>query len=173
MERCSKCTCPSYGGLSEWLQCGDMEPAWAAGEMLQLHYLWPVLEPQVMCGSAVSLCDKKGMLDEGFICEAWWGLGRIGGENPVISCNCLKYWIAVCWTALNFVRFIAQNSRSHDQSEDYSKYIVFFVSNFPHETNLASSFGLVTVFITMIFLLIFFSTAMILSFNIYLLIVSE
>lgn len=71
------------------------------------------------------------------------------------------------------MRFIAQKSRSHDQSEDYSKYIVFFVSNFPHETNLASSFGLVTIYYNDIPPSHFFSTAMILRFNMYLLIVSE
>lgn len=122
-----------------------------------------------------SFSVQQSMVHQGFMCKAWCFRVELVARalfNPATAK--LQYRIAVCWTALQFVRFTAQKSRSHDQSKDYSKYIVFFVSNFPHETNLASSFGLVTVFITMTFLfLIFFSTALILRFNIYLLIVSE
>jgi len=52
--------------------------------------------------------------------------------------------------------FVAQKSRPHDQSNDCSKCIVFFLSNFPCETNLASSFGLAAIFVTVSFLLFFF-----------------
>lgn len=159
-------TCPSYRGISEWLQCGGGELKrdllWAAGEMLQLlHYLRPMLGPQVMRIPAVSLLVCH-LLDEGFMCKAWCFRGWVelvaralfhrAPERP----TCSTGRTAVCWNVLKFVKFIAQKSRSHDQSKAYSKDIVFFLSNFPHETNLASSFGLATIFITMSFLFILF-----------------
>lgn len=155
-ERCSKCTCPSYGEIAEWLQCGEMGPAWAAGEMLQLHYLRPVLGPQVMVDLQflhVTIYVRWRTQVQGLVLQGWVELVARALFHPATA-N-LQSWITVCWTALKFVMFIAQKSRSHEQNEDYSKYILFFVSHFPHETNLASSFGLVTVLITMTFLIFF------------------
>lgn len=136
----------------------------AAGEMLQLlHYPRPVLGPQVMCIPAVSLLNNIcPLLDEGFMCKAWWFrswvefVARMLFHPTPQWPTCHTRGTAVHWNVLTFMTCTARKSRSCEQSKDYSKYIVFFWSNFLLEANLASPFGLATIFITMSFLLIFF-----------------
>lgn len=151
-------------------------------EVLQLlHYLRPMLGPQVMCVPAVPLLNNVcPLLGEGFMCKVWCFRSWVQFVVRTLSHpapqwpTCCTGGTAVHWNVLTFMTYTAQKSRSHEQRKDYSKYIVFSWSDFLLEVNLASPFGLATIFITTSFLLIFFfSTAMTFRFNIYLLIVSE
>lgn len=126
-------------------------------------YPRPILGPQVMRIPAVSLLNNVcPLLDEGFMCKAWWFrswvefVARMLFHPTPQWPTCHTWGTAVHWNVLTFMTCTAWKSRSCEQSKDYSKYIVFFWSNFLLAANLASPFGLATIFITMSFLLIFF-----------------
>lgn len=117
---------------------------WAVGEMLQLlYYLRSMLGPQVIRIPVVFLLKNMyPLLDEGFMCKAWCFRGWV--ELVVRALfhpapgqpTCSTGWTAVYWNVLKFVKFIAQKSRSHDESKDYSKYRVFFCLTFHMELTL-------------------------------------
>lgn len=161
-----------WAGRGAAMDCGWDAPAVALAEA---H-----VGPQVMQIPSVSLLKNVcPLLDEGFMCKTWCFRGwvvlvvRVLFHPAPAWPTCSTGWTTVCWNVLKFVKFITQKSRSHNQSKGLFQVYSIFLSNFPHETNLASSFGLATIFITMSFLLIFFYCYLMFRFSIYLLIVSE